>query len=180
VLENYGIERTYKKIQQAAVILYVFDINQSAAEEIHEAVNELKQLINKSNNGQRIIIIANKIDLLVSAPRNFGEFVDMETIFISAKRKENLKIITESLVNSVKEGILLHDETVVTNLRHYEALSKSLESLDKAEEGIKNKISGDLLSIDINDALYHLGSITGEVTSEEILDTIFMNFCIGK
>jgi tRNA modification GTPase len=180
VLENYGIERTYKKIQQAAVILYVFDINQSAAEEIHEAVNELKQLINKSNNSQRIIIIANKIDLLVSAPRNFGEFVDMETIFISAKRKENLKIITESLVNSVKEGILLHDETVVTNLRHYEALSKSLESLDKAEEGIKNKISGDLLSIDINDALYHLGSITGEVTSEEILDTIFMNFCIGK
>lgn len=89
-------------------------------------------------------------------------------------------MLLESLVKSVKSGLTSQDTSIVSNLRHYEALSKSFTSLTNAEKGIKDNISNDLIAIDINDALYHLGEITGEVTSEEILNNIFNNFCIGK
>ena len=188
-IESFGIEKTYRKIEQASVILYVFDISQTTVGEITESVNELKEYLRRQSaisyqlsaiNDKRIIVIGNKIDMLVSSPRHFAELVDLETIFISAKRKENINMLLDSLVKSVKEGLTSNNTTIVSNLRHYEALSKSLKALSNAEEGIKNKISGDLLSIDINDALYHLGTISGEVSSEEILENIFRNFCIGK
>ena len=185
VIEGYGIEKTYQKINEASVILYVFDITHTTAEEILKSIKELKEKLNSGEdterpNDKKIIIIANKIDMLIEGPRHFKELVELETIFISAKRKENIKLLLESIVKSVKAGIVEQDASIVSNIRHYEALSKSLTALINAEEGIKNNLSGDLLSIDINEALYNLGEITGEVTSDEILDNIFRNFCIGK
>ena len=115
-----------------------------------------------------------------SIPRHFTELVELETIFLSAKRKENIGLLLESLVKSVKSGLTSQDTSIVSTLRHYEALSKSLSALLNVEQGIKDKLPTDLIAIDINDALYHLGEITGEVTSEEILANIFSNFCIGK
>jgi tRNA modification GTPase len=184
-IESYGIEKTYQKISQASVILYVFDINKSSAEDVLRSINELKELLRSIDqlptaSDKRIIVVGNKTDMLIESPRHFKELVELETIFVSAKRKENIKMLLDSLVKSVNEGITQQDSSIVSNVRHYEALSKSLAALNNAEEGIRNKLSSDLLSIDINEALYFIGEITGEVTSDEILDNIFRNFCIGK
>jgi tRNA modification GTPase len=176
-IENYGIEKTYQKIQQASVILYVVDITQTTTKDIIYSIEELKLTLDPSS---KIIVIANKIDMLMSSPKDFKDLVELETIFISAKRKENISMMLESLVDSVKSGIINQDASMVSNLRHFDALSKSLSSLNNVENAINNKIPTELIASDIGDALFHLGEITGEVTTEEILDNIFRNFCIGK
>lgn len=179
MLESFGIDKTYQKISQASIILYVLDVNDVSVKSVSEAIDELKQKLPDKNN-TKIIVIANKTDLLASTPKGFKNLVELETVFVSAKRKENIKLITESLVNSVKIGITENDNSVVSNLRHYEALSKAMSSLENVETGINNAISTELIAVDINQALYHLGEITGDVTSDEILGNIFANFCIGK
>ena len=176
-IEIIGVERTYEKINQASVILYLFDISSDTPKEIIENLNDFKDHINNKN--KKFILIGNKIDKLVEMPHSFKDLVELETIYISAKRKENINLISESLVKSVNfENI--SDKTLVSNIRHYEALSKSLLAIKNIEEGFKNEIPTDLISTDIRDALHHLGEITGEITTNEILDSIFMKFCIGK
>jgi len=176
-IEIIGVERTYEKINQASVILYLFDISSDTPKEIIENLNDFKDHINNKN--KKFILIGNKIDKLVEMPHSFKDLVELETIYISAKRKENINLISESLVKSVNfENI--SDKTLVSNIRHYEALSKSLQAIKNIEEGFKNEIPTDLISTDIRDALHHLGEITGEITTNEILDSIFMKFCIGK
>jgi tRNA modification GTPase len=103
----------------------------------------------------------------------------METIFISAKRKENISMISDSLLKSVNME-QFSDNTIVSNARHYEALSNALKSVDEVEEGFVKNIPSDLIAIDIRKALHHLGEITGEVTTDEILGNIFGKFCVGK
>ena len=176
-IEIIGVERTYEKINQASVILYLFDISSDTPKEIIENLNDFKDHINNKN--KKFILIGNKIDKLVEMPHSFKDLVELETIYISAKRKENINLISESLVKSVNfENI--SDKTLVSNIRHYEALSKSLLAIKNIEEGFKNEIPTDLISTDIRDALHHLGEITGQITTNEILDSIFMKFCIGK
>ena len=176
-IEIIGVERTYEKINQASVILYLFDISSDTPKEIIENLNDFKDHINNKN--KKFILIGNKIDKLVEMPHSFKDLVELETIYISAKRKENINLISESLVKSVNfENI--SDKTLVSNIRHYEALSKSLQAIKNIEEGFKNEIPTDLISTDIRDSLHHLGEITGEITTNEILDSIFTKFCIGK
>ena len=100
-------------------------------------------------------------------------------IFVSAKLKDNVNAIEEILYDFVQSGALNND-VVVTNARHYEALSKSNESLLKVLEGLDNNITGDFLAMDIRQALHHLGEITGDITTDDLLDNIFSKFCIGK
>ncbi|MBI9039275.1 MAG: tRNA uridine-5-carboxymethylaminomethyl(34) synthesis GTPase MnmE [Bacteroidales bacterium] len=176
-IESIGIERTYEKINQASVILYLFDISIETPKEIIENLNDFKDHINNKN--KKFILIGNKTDKLIETPHGFKDLVELETIYISAKRKENINLISESLVKSVNfENI--SDKTLVSNIRHYEALSKSLQAIKNIEEDFKNEIPTDLISTDIRDALHHLGEITGEITTNEILDSIFRKFCIGK
>ncbi len=176
-IESIGIERTYEKINQASVILYLFDISRDTPEEVIENLNDFKEHINNKN--KKFVLIGNKTDNLIETPHGFKDLVELETIYISAKRKENINLISESLVKSVNiENI--SDKTLVSNIRHYEALSKSLLAIKNIEEGFKNEIPTDLISIDIREVLHHLGEITGEITTNEILDSIFMKFCIGK
>ena len=176
-IESIGIERTKVKIQQAAIVLYVFDISTTSIEEIQEVIAEYKSLIEDEN--KKMILIANKIDQLVEIPHGFKNFVELETLFISAKRKENIHEIAEYLKKAVDKH-QISDQAVVSNIRHYEALSKVAEDVEKIEYGMESGIPSDLLTIDIRDALYYLGSITGEVTTDEILGNIFGKFCIGK
>ena len=103
----------------------------------------------------------------------------MECIFVSAKRKENINLILDHLSEHI-EAESSGDVTVVSNLRHYEALNKAHESIASVENAFKDGISSDLAAIDIKQALYHLGEITGEITTDEILGNIFSKFCIGK
>ena len=183
-IESIGIERTYEKIKQARIILFLFDVSEDSCEDIIGDLKafwqEMKEnLTEEEFESKKVIIIGNKIDNLVEAPRHFKEFVEMECIFISAKRKENISMISESLVKSVKAGDF-QDQAIVSNLRHYEALSKALRAIKNIQKGFKKNIPSDLIAIDIKEALHYLGEITGEVTTNEILDNIFRNFCIGK
>jgi len=176
-IENIGIEKTYQKIEQASIILYVVDISQTSVEEIKEEIDEILNNINDKN--KRIIIVANKTDLLFQTPSHFNELLEMEVIFVSAKRKENINLIANSLLKSVKTE-QINDSTIVSNIRHYEALQSTLNSLVQIKSGLENELPSDLIAIDIRKALYHLGEITGLVASDEVLNNIFSNFCIGK
>ncbi len=177
-IESIGIKKTYQKIEQAEIILYVFDICNTNLQELKKEINELKEKTTK-----KIIIIGNKIDKLVEIPiRQLPDknFVELETIFISAKRKENINFITDSLLKSVNTKNITKDNVVVSNARHYEALSKTLKAIQNVETGINNNIYTELLDVDLRDALHYLGEITGQVTDNEILNNIFGKFCIGK
>jgi len=177
-IETVGIERTYEKIRQASIILYMFDASETSLEEITATIKDFKERV--GNNGKRLVLIANKIDLMEEIPHHFRNLVDLETIFVSAKRKENINMITDSLLKSVDKADEEAHGTLVTNSRHYEALTKTAEAIQSVRKGVGENIPGDLLSIDLRSALHHLGSITGEVTSDEILGEIFGKFCIGK
>ncbi len=176
-VESIGIGRTYEKIEQAAIILYMFDAA-TPLEEINETIGEFQEKID--DPGKRLILIANKIDLLEEIPHNFKNLVELETIFVSAKRKENISLINESLLKSVSSGVEESNQSIVASSRHYQALKETLNSLDLVSQGVNKGISGDLLSSDIRAALHHLGTITGEITNDELLGNIFGRFCIGK
>lgn len=178
VIENVGIGRTYEKIRQAAVILYLFDASDTTLEEILATISEFREKISDGN--KRLIPIANKIDLLEEMPHHFRNLVELETIFVSAKRKENIHMIAQTLLESVKTSPEEENQYIVTNSRHYEALAKTAEAVTAVREGIDNGLPGDLLSSELRLALHHLGTITGEITNDEILGNIFEKFCIGK
>ena len=102
------------------------------------------------------------------------------TLLLSAKTGMGVEELKEQLLSLVNTGLLHGDQTIVSNSRHYDALIKALAEIDQVEQGLKNNLSGDLLAIDIRQALYHLGEITGDITNDELLGNIFANFCIGK
>ncbi|MFA6949121.1 MAG: tRNA uridine-5-carboxymethylaminomethyl(34) synthesis GTPase MnmE [Lentimicrobiaceae bacterium] len=177
VIESMGIGRTFEKMNQAWVVLYVFDINETSEDEIDDSIADIREQL---QDAEKIIIpVANKTDMLTEAPLTFQRLVELDTLFVSAKRNENINLITERLISSVN----LHkitDQTIVYNLRHFEALSKAAIAIESVMEGFKNNLPSDLIATDIRQALHYLGTITGEVTNEEILENIFSRFCIGK
>lgn len=171
-IEDMGIVKTFENIQKADLILYVFDAQKSTLESLNE---ELKLIETK----KPIIAVANKTDLCDENKIKKGfENLNHEIVFISAKNKvinelnEKLKEFAAKLNNQ--------SNTIINNIRHYEALMKTSESLDDVKNGIENSISTDLLALDIRKALFHLSEITGEISSEDLLDNIFSRFCIGK
>ena len=183
-IESMGIERTYEKINEASIILYVFDVSQTGCIEIRENLQDFREHIEKKPGKQpapdkKFIMIANKIDRLEETPKGLKGFLEMECIFVSAKRKENINLILESLEQSVGE-LQITDGSVVSSLRHYEALLKTSTAIDDILRGLESGVSSDLLTVDIRTALQYLGEITGEITNDEILGNIFSKFCIGK
>jgi tRNA modification GTPase len=176
-LETMGIERTYEKIKEAEIILYMYDVSECTADDTREIIQEFNKL--HQDTSKRWILIGNKIDKLTGIPHDFRELTDLETIFVSAKRKENIHMIMESLIKPVNQSSL-QDTALVSNVRHYEALVRSREALGNVEKGFHDNIPTDLITIDIKQALYHLGEITGEITNDEILGNIFGRFCVGK
>ena len=176
-IENLGIERTYEKIRQSKIILYVCDMTQSTPDELQSTLEDFKEHIEDEN--KRFILIGNKIDELIEMPPFFNKYVDLETIFVSAKRNENIHLIMDSLVSSVKD-LDLSDNAIVSNARHLGALHKVADAILEVENGFLQGIPTDLIAIDIRTALYFLGEITGEVSNNELLGNIFGKFCIGK
>lgn len=176
-IETIGIERTWEKIGEASIILYVFDATEQSFEDVREAIAEL----NKSDDGRQLnlVLIGNKTDKLKKLPKGFKEFVEYGTIFVSGKRKENIHLIAEHLVEVVGKA-KSSDNTIVSNSRHFEALKQAFDSIISIRNGLREGISPDLLTVDIHKALYHLGEITGVITTDEILGAIFSRFCVGK
>ncbi len=177
-VEQMGIERTYQKINEARVILYLFDITTKAYSEIEAEIKELKKHIN-DHEERKFILIANKIDALQEAPHELKQLLEHDVIYISAKRKENINLIADALAKAV-DSSQFQNKTLVTNMRHYDALQKTLVSVDAVEKALELGVSGDFVAVDIRSALHHLGSITGEVSTEEVLGSVFSKFCIGK
>lgn len=176
-IENMGIERTYDKIKQATLILYVCDISKTDEESINKILEEFKSYIEDKN--KYFILVGNKIDKLATIPPHLKDLLELETVFVSAKRKENIHLLAETLVDKVRNNELQSD-VIITNIRHVEALSSALDSINQVETALHNDLPGDLVAIDLRQALHYLGTVTGEVTTNEILGSIFSKFCIGK
>ncbi len=176
-IEKIGIGRTQEKMEQAAIILYVFDLCEITASELTQTIASLREQFGEE--AKRIILIGNKTDQLVEIPHDFNSLVEYETIFISAKRKENINLIIDSLLRAV-QGYEFSGDTLVSNARHLEALQAALAHMNAIEEGMYSHLPTDLISVDIRLALHHIGTITGQVTSDELLGNVFGKFCIGK
>ena len=176
-IETIGISRTYEKIRESSVILYLFDISTITADEIEELKEEFHDHINDPE--KHFLLIGNKTDLMIEAPSHITALFDMETIFISAKRKENINLIIERIVKTAKTANI-GDQAIVSNARHYNSINSTLSALNAASRGLEENLPTDLIASDIRTALHYLGEITGIVTTEDILGNIFGKFCIGK
>ncbi|HOW32787.1 MAG TPA: tRNA uridine-5-carboxymethylaminomethyl(34) synthesis GTPase MnmE, partial [Bacteroidales bacterium] len=144
MIENIGIGRTYEKIQESTVILYVFDMSTITAKEIEELLADFREHID--DPGKHFIMVGNKTDLMVEVPAHVAQLFDIETIFISAKRKENINLVIDSLLRAVNIGELT-DATIVSNARHHEAITKTLSALTNARSSIEKNITADLVAI---------------------------------
>lgn len=182
IIEGLGIQKTFQKIEQAQVVVYLFD-----AEKFHPEVSgqaskfqvEIETIKNKYPL-KNLVIVANKVDKLSEEGIKNLQSAISNLQMLSAKTGQGVEDLQHKLLDFVNTGALRNNETIVTNSRHYDALLKALEEIIKVQEGIDAGLSGDLLAIDIRQALYHFGEITGEITNDDLLGNIFANFCIGK
>jgi tRNA modification GTPase len=173
-IEKAGIERTFNAIEKSKIILFIVDVNKTTPKEAKQEIEDLKQRIDFTD--KHLIVIANKIDIQKHKEKGWKE---MNAIEISAKTKQNIGEIVEKMFElfDINE---LNDKIFVSNWRHFEALKLLLESINKTEQGLTHQLPSDLIASDIRTCLHHLGEITGEVSTEEILGNIFSKFCIGK
>lgn len=174
-IENIGIARSKSAMSKADIVIYLFDVQQTNTEEVRQEEEILKA------SGTKYLLAGNKVDALGMGTAT-GKFAGLQgpKLFISARNKENIHQLTETLYNIVVEGQVQREGTIVTNARHYAALQEVLKSLEDIRTGMDNNLPGDLIALDIRRCLYFLGEITGEVTTEDKLDYIFSKFCIGK
>ncbi len=171
-IEHLGIQRTIETVVQADIILYVHDATQPFV----QALDDLQELQDiRSFDGKHIFIVHNKIDLLQENPS-----APYRTFPISAKKGLGLDALTKALDNAARTDLEHAPDVMLTNVRHYEALGHVDQALLHVAKGLATGLPADLVVIDLRDALYHLGTITGEVSSDEVLGTIFSRFCIGK
>jgi len=176
-IETFGIERTFKAIDKADIILYMIDISETSLEDVEKELLFLENEIDFIH--KKLILVANKIDHLNELPKHFTEWDDYDIAFISAKRNVNIDEIRELLTRHIDQYNIT-DTTLLTNARHYDIMLRIEENINEIETGFLQKLSTDLIVIHINSILNLLGEITGEITTDEILDTIFSRFCIGK
>ncbi|QEC78511.1 tRNA uridine-5-carboxymethylaminomethyl(34) synthesis GTPase MnmE [Mucilaginibacter ginsenosidivorax] len=172
-IEQIGVQRTMEKISQSALLVYVFDAAEITTEELNSDIESLQK------PGISMLLVANKADLLTDAQLTALPHGDKLTI-ISAKEKQHIDELKQRIYSSSIKDQLSGDETMVTNIRHLEALQKTEEALVRVLGGIDGSITSDFLSMDIKQALHYLGEITGVVTTDDLLENIFSKFCIGK
>lgn len=179
-VENIGIERTFAKIKGAQIVLLVTDLSRGpeSFEHYYTAVKE------KMAVGAKLLIILNKTDkvedLLTTLETVKFSISGEKIIALSAKKGTNLEQLTEELVNTMNLHPLEAGEVIVSNVRHYEALSKAQHAMERVITGLQSDISGEFIAQDIRECLHYLGEITGEITTDEVLGNIFSHFCIGK
>ena len=173
VIENAGMERSLEKMKQADLVLYLFDAGEMVSE-----VGSRKSAF--ENDRLNYLLVANKIDIPGEAAvkEKFAGIDKM--ILISAKEHLHTDLLKQKMVDTVLQGNVQTENTIITNARHYHALKEVQQSLTDIKTGLDNKLPGDLLALDIRRCLHYLGEITGEITNDDQLDYIFSKFCIGK
>jgi tRNA modification GTPase len=173
VIEAAGVERSLEKMEQAGLVILLFD----AKEEREETNRWKKQLDDKQLN---YLLVINKIDEAGEANTRIKFDGLAHLIFISAREGNGIDLLKEQMIDAVVSGDLKEEDTIITNARHYQALKETEKSLLDIKKGLDDKLPGDLLALDIRRCLHYLGEITGEVNNEEMLGYIFGKFCIGK
>ena len=180
-IESLGIKKTFEKIDQAQVVVFLIDSSRLFLGE--KAILNLQIEIGKIKNKypqKALIVVANKADTITDKEKTqLKDSIDSLQL-IAAKTGQGVEDLKTSLLEFVNTGALKNNQTIVTNTRHYDALLKALEEINRVQEGIDEGLSGDLMAIDIRQALYYFGEITGEITNDDLLGNIFANFCIGK
>ena len=176
-IENMGIERTYQKLEQAAIVLLLVDATQATEQYQALAPKVVPQCQDKT-----LIVVVNKSDL--TTQRITGKELtatDVPTIHISAKKGEGIDILKQRIVEAASVPELTENDVVVTNMRHYEALTHALNAIVRVNEGLGSNLPSDLISLDLRECIHHLATITGgEITTDTVLSTIFSRFCVGK
>ncbi|MBX2843498.1 MAG: tRNA uridine-5-carboxymethylaminomethyl(34) synthesis GTPase MnmE [Flammeovirgaceae bacterium] len=173
-VEAIGVKRTYEKMKDASLIIYLFDVKETEVSELFDEIKNLEEL------NIPFLVIANKIDLLEKGELP-EEFSNIQHFFgISAGRKLHIDSLKKKLLEVVNLDSFKTGNTVVTNVRHYENLVNTQKALVDVINALENGVSGDFLALDIREALHFLGEITGEITTDDLLANIFSKFCIGK
>ena len=167
-VESMGIERSYRKAREASIILWMTDESHPVDPETEKTIGELSQ-------GKHLIKIHNKCDDAAALPApTDGE------VWISAKYGYGLQQLNDLLVKAAAIPQISEQDVIVTNMRHYESLVKAQECIRSVRQGLTDRISGDFLSQDIRQCIHHLSTITGDITTDDVLGNIFQHFCIGK
>lgn len=178
ILEGMGIERSKQKLREAEVVLFLSDIHKS----VEETVQDFKELhLTKDQTGVILLNKADTISAAISEPKTqtISDKSGVKTLLITAKYRETL----QQLLSFFSEYIHTHNQsegTIISNTRHYEALENTKLCLQKVIAGLDSGLSSDFVAMDIREALFHLGTITGEVSTDDLLESIFSKFCIGK
>ena len=179
-IEAIGIERTFQKIDQASIILWMIDTTH-----FNKKIEYIADRIIPYAEGKKLIIVFNKIDKISPEEQaileeEFLPHIPAERIYLSAKYKKNTEKLENALLQAANLPEINENDVVISNVRHYESLKKALESINRVEEGLKTGVSADFISQDIRECMHYLGEITGEISTDEVLGNIFRNFCIGK
>ena len=177
-VEAIGIEKTFKKIAQSQVVLQLFDGSKISDETYSDIKNQIENKLSQHPDKQQFIVV-NKMDTsnMKTVKKCFDQY---DYLTISAKTGEGVEVLKKQLLGLVQMGKLHNNDTIITNARHYDALRQALDNIQKVQHGLQTGLSGDLLAIDIREALHHFGRITGEISTDDLLGNIFANFCIGK
>jgi len=175
-IESIGIGKTFDKIQEADIVCMLFDASKDDPAQIAKEYQKIADSIPE----KPMILLANKIDKMVDevSEDKFQDFP--KYIAISAKEKQNIQDLKTHLLNILELGQVSQEAVIVNNSRHYDELSRALECVEQVKNGLEMEISGDLLALDIRQALFHIGEITGNISTDDLLDSIFRDFCIGK
>ena len=178
-IESIGIERTFRKLEQASIVLWIIDSGTS-----NEYIEKLANRILPITKDKKLILVFNKVDAISAERRDEKEYLLVDKIsdhiFISAKYNSGVDQLKDMLVKASNIPEIGEQDVIVTNLRHYEALEKALVAISRVVDGLENGISGDFLAQDIRECMHYLGEITGQISTDEILGNIFSKFCIGK
>ena len=177
-IEAIGVKKALEKVKSSAVVLYMFDVHEHSVGDLKNIMASLLKEVQGTK--AKVIWVGNKIDHedFEAIEHEFEQFHNL--VLISAREKQNLNVLIDKLVSEINLDTANLNQTIVTNTRHFEALTSANMALQKVKSGLESNVSGDLLAMDIRQALHNLGSITGEVDVEELLGNIFGRFCIGK
>jgi len=177
-IEKIGIERTHEQLKLASIIIYMLDANQTSPADLQMELSALKSQL--TNTNVMLIPVINKIDTLKN-DLQLTAYKNLENIiFIAAKKQLHLDQLTNKLLSFIQSEQTSNSDTIVSNSRHATSLSNAEAALQKVVDGIKDNLTTDLLAFEIRDALQHLGAITGEIYTDDLLANIFSKFCIGK
>lgn len=178
IIEGMGVERAREVITKAEIIIYMFDIAEIGHEYLDEAIKYVKSL----NTDAELLLIGNKFDTATQSPgfygHEYGHFANLH--LVSVNDIESIEFIKKEIVRKFNTNKHSANDIVISNARHFEALRNASVDLEKSLQGLENQISGDFVAMDIRQVIHHLGSITGEITQDNLLGHIFKNFCIGK